>query len=138
MSTATRARYANATLLRAALLLDAVVFLVAALLNFGAQIPLGVTTLRVADPIWQAGTGETVIGAALLTAGLRGRARPAWVALWLSVFGIAIGLSSPRVQGAARGIHAIMVPLAVVVFALLLQDKRRSAAPPAPPAGDAG
>ncbi len=116
----------DATLLRAALLVNAVVFLTAALLNLGLQIPLGVARLRFADPIWQAGTGEAVIGMALLVAGLRGRARLAWVALWLSVLGIAVGLSSDRVQGAARSIHLVLVPLAVIVLVLLLQTRRRS------------
>jgi hypothetical protein len=125
MRSVTRVWDPNTKLLRVALLVDAVVFLGASLLNLGVQVPLGVVTLRFADPIWQAGTGEAVIGMALLAAGLRGRTRLAWVAFWMSVLGIAIGLSSPRVQGAARDLHAVMVPLAIVVLALLLQARRR-------------
>ena len=52
----------------------------------------------------------------------------AWVALGLSVVGIVFGLSSARVQGPAREIHIVLVPLAVVVFGLLLwarQQRRR-------------
>jgi membrane protein DedA with SNARE-associated domain len=37
----------------------------------------------------------------------------------MSVLGIAFGLSSDRVQGAARMIHVVLVPLAVIVLALL-------------------
>jgi hypothetical protein len=70
----------SARLLRIVFVLDTAVFLGAALFNFGLQIPLGFTTLRFADPIWQAGTGETVIGAALLAAGLSGGRRLPWVA----------------------------------------------------------
>lgn len=76
---------------RAVLYVDASVFFIAALLNVGVAIPLGFTVLRFADPLWQAGTGEAVIGAALLVAGLRGRAGLSWVALGMSVLGIAIG-----------------------------------------------
>lgn len=107
-------------ILRTALLVDAAVFLSAALLNFGAKIPLGFAELDFPVPIWQAGTGEAVIGLALLAAAITGRTAMAWVAFGLSVAGIAFGLSSTRVQGPARDIHIILVPLAVVVFALLL------------------
>ena len=107
-------------LLRAALFVDAVVFLIAALLNFGMRIPLGFGELRFPDPIWQAGIGETVIGLALLAAAATGHPRIAWVAFWLSVAGIVVGLSSARVQGPARDIHVILVPLAAVVGSLLL------------------
>src|SRR5438034_10903114 len=107
-------------ILRAALFVDAVVFLTAALLNFGAKIPLGFTELSFLDPIWQAGAGEAVIGLALLAAAATGRSAIAWVAFWLSVAGIVFGLSSARVQGLARDIHIILVPLAAVVLSLLL------------------
>jgi hypothetical protein len=115
-------------LLRIVLVLDAVVFFGAALFNFGLEVPLGFTTLRFADSIWQAGTGETVIGAMLLTAGLTGGRRLSWVALVMSVLGIAFGLSSDRVQGAARDLHVVMIALAVLVPALLLVTARRTAA----------
>lgn len=107
--------------LRVAFFLDAAVFLGAALLNMSVHVPLGFATLRFSDPVWQAGTGEAVIGAALLAAGLSGHRRLSWAAWAMSVLGIAIGLSSARVQGAARDIHVVLVPLAVAVFALLLR-----------------
>jgi hypothetical protein len=49
------------------------------------------------------------------------------VAFGMSVAGIAFGLSSPRVQGPARDIHVLLVPLAAIVFGLLiwLRQKRR-------------
>ncbi len=107
-------------ILRAALFVDAAVFLLAALLNFGAKIPLGFVELDFAVPIWQAGIGEAVIGLALLAAAITGSITLAWVAFGLSVVGIAFGLSSTRVQGPARDIHIVLVPLAVLVFGLLL------------------
>ena len=107
-------------ILRAAFFLDAIVFLIASLLNFGMKIPLGFTELNFPDPIWQAGVGEAVIGLALLAAAVTGRTAIAWVAFWLSVGGIIFGLSSARVQGLARDIHVILVPMAVVLFILLI------------------
>ncbi len=115
----------SARLLRIVLFLDAAVF-GAALFNFGLEVPLGFTTLRFADSIWQAGTGETVIGTVLLTAGLTGGRRLSWVALVMSVLGIAFGLSSDPVQGAARDLHVVMIALAVLVLALLLVTGRRN------------
>jgi hypothetical protein len=112
--------------LRIVLLLDAAVFFGAALLNFGLDVPLGFTTLRFADAIWQAGTGETVIGAALLTAGLTGGRRSSWTALVMSVLGIAFGLSSDRVRGAALDLHVVMIALAVLVLVLLSATGRRA------------
>jgi hypothetical protein len=114
----------SARLLRIVLVLDAAVFFGAALFNFGLQVPLGFTTLRFADPIWQAGTGETVIGAVLLAAGPAGGRRLPWVAWVMSVLGIAFGLASDRVQGAARDLHVVMIALAVLVVALLVTGRR--------------
>lgn len=121
-------------LLRTVLVVDAAVFAGAGLFNLGARIPLGGTTLRFADPVWQAGTGELVIAATLVAAALTGRAGLAWTAFALSVLGIAIGLRSDRVQGAARDIHLVLVPLAAALLALLVA--RRLTAGRAP--GEAG
>ena len=115
-------------ILRTAFIVDAVVFLLAALLNFGIRIPLGFAELNFPVPIWQAGIGEAVIGLALLAAAARGRGALSWGAFWMSVAGIAFGLSSSRVQGPARDIHIILVPLAVIICCLLLwqrQQRRR-------------
>ena len=115
-------------MLRAVLVVDAVVFLTAALLNLGLKIPLGFTELNFPVPIWQAGIGEAIIGLTLLAAAGTGRAPLAWVAWGLSVGGIVFGLSSAKVQGPARDIHVLLVPLAAIVFGLLLglrQQRRR-------------
>ena len=113
-------------ILRAVLFVDAVVFLIAALLNLGLKIPLGLTELSFPVPIWQAGIGEAVIGLALLAAAVTGRMTIAWVAFWMSVLGIAFGLSSSKVQGPARDIHVLLVPLAVIVLGLLVWQRQQN------------
>jgi hypothetical protein len=125
----------NATLVRGALLVDAVVFLCAALFNMSVRIPLGFAELGFSVPVWQAGAGEAIIGVTLLAAGLTARARLSWVGFWMSALGIAIGLTSERVQGAARGIHVVMVPLAAIVFVLLVLTRRRSPSATRPEGG---
>jgi hypothetical protein len=126
MGAITPASDSSARLLRIVLVLDAAVFFGAALFNFGLEVPLGFTTLRFADSIWQAGTGETVIAAVLLAAGLNGGRRLSRTALMVSALGIAFGLSSHRVQGAARDLHVVMIAFAVLVLALLLVSGRRN------------
>jgi hypothetical protein len=110
--------------LRATLLVDGGVFLLAALLNLGARIPLGFTELSFPVPIWQAGIGEAAIGVILILAAVTRRGTLAWLAFWLSVAGIAFGLRSSQVQGPAREIHVLLVPLALVVFGLLVWRRR--------------
>lgn len=112
--------------LRTVLVVDAAVFLVAAALNAGVHIPLAFATLRFAAPVWQAGIGEAVIGVVLLVAAVLGKRGVAWTAFAMSVLGIAFGLSSDRVVGAARDVHVVLVPLAVIVLALLLWRRRRA------------
>jgi hypothetical protein len=118
--------------LRAVCCIDGLVFLLAAALNFGLQVPFGDARLYFADPIWQAGIGEAVIGLMLLAAGITGRRSIIWVAFWLSILGIAFGLASARVQGLAREIHVVLVPLSLVILGLLLwlrpQRVRRTSA----------
>ncbi len=110
---------AGRVLLRAVLLVDGIVFAVSAAQNFGAEIALGFTTLRFPDPIWQAGIGEAVIAVALAAAAASTGRRLTWAAFGLAVLGIAVGLSSQRVQGPARDIHLVLVPLAVLLGSLL-------------------
>ncbi len=121
--------------LRAALFADGTVFVLAALFNLGLALPLGLAELDFPVPIWQAGIGEAVIGSALLVAAVTGRAAVAWVAFAMSVGGIAFGLASPRVEGPARDIHILLIPMALIVFALLLWqgwvDRRRRSESPA-------
>ena len=116
------------TVLRATLLVDGGVFLLAALLNLGGQVPLGFTQLSFPVPIWQAGLGEAVIGVLLISAVVTGRRTVAWLAFWFSVAGIAFGLRSSQVQGPAREIHVLLVPLALLAFGLLVWERheRRS------------
>lgn len=104
---------------RLILLVDGLVFVAAALLNLGLRIPLGFAELAFPSPIWQAGMGELAIGAALLAAGVTMRTGLAWAAFLLSVVGILFGLSSSRVQGPARDVHLLLVPLALLLLALL-------------------
>jgi uncharacterized membrane protein len=105
------------------LLVDGVVFLAASLLNWGTHIPLGFVTLRFSPAVWQAGIGELVVAVALLAAALSRRMMFSWVAFWLSVAGIAVGLLSHQVQGAARSVHIVLVPLAIILLALLLANR---------------
>jgi hypothetical protein len=116
----------RATTLSLVLVVDGAVFLVAALLNAGVHVPLGIITLRFSVPVWQAGVGEVVIGLVLVMAGLTRRRWLSWTAFALSIAGIAFGLSSHRVVGAARDVHVVLVPLAVVVMVLLLGPKVRA------------
>lgn len=116
-------------LLRIFFLVDAAVFFGAAMFNFGLTVPLGFTTLRFADPIWQAATGEAVIGAMLLAAGVTENRRLSWTAFVMSVVGIVAGLSSDRVQGVARDLHVVLIALAVIMVVLLVitgRSRRRS------------
>jgi hypothetical protein len=101
-------------------IVDGVVFLVCALLNWGLRVDLGFVTLAFAPAVWQAGIGEAVIGVILLAAALTGSRLIGWIAFGLSVLGIAFGLSSRAVQGAAREVHLILVPLAIIVLVLML------------------
>jgi heme/copper-type cytochrome/quinol oxidase subunit 1 len=114
--------------LRAVLALDGAVFLVAALLNWGLRIPLGAATLAFVPAVWQAGIGEAVVGVSLVAAAWTARRGLAWLGFWLSVIGIVFGLSSRAVQGAARDVHVVLVPLALVPLALLLLSRHRRAA----------
>lgn len=115
-------------LLRGVLLVDGAIFLVAALLNWGFQVPLGFVTLAFAPAVWQAGVGEAVVGCTLVLAATTARRRIAWTGFWLSAVGIAFGLSSHAVQGAARQVHVVLVPLAVVLLLLLLASGEREVA----------
>jgi len=110
--------------LRAVTAVYAAVFLAAALLNFGLDLIVGQLEVMFSAPIWQAGAGEAIIGLTLATGAITDRARVLWTAYVLSALGIAFGLLSVRVVGAAREIHIILVPLAIVGFALLIARRR--------------
>jgi hypothetical protein len=108
-------------ILRAITFVYAAVFVAAALQNFGLRL----ADWYFSEPIWQAGAGEAVIGVVLLVAAFRARLRLYWIAYALSVLGIAFGLLSVRVVGAAREIHVILVPLAIVGVALVVWQTMR-------------
>ncbi len=120
-----RVRDASVVVLSAVNILDAVVFLVAAALNLGARIPLGVAQLSFPVAIWQAGVGEAAIGLVLLAAAATASPRLSWVAFGMSAIGILFGLSSARVQGPAREVHVLLVPLAMVILGLLVWRRQR-------------
>jgi hypothetical protein len=115
-------------ILRPLTIVDGVVFLSAALMNFGLAIPLGFASLSFESPIWQAGVGEAVIGAVLVWAASTMRVRRLWTAYVLSALGIAFGLLSIRVVGLAREIHIVLVPLAVIGVALQTWRSARTGA----------
>ena len=96
------------------------VFLAAFLQNMGLRLAVGPFDFYFSEPVWQAGIGEAVIGVLLLVAAFRDRTTLYWIAYALSVLGIAFGLASARVVGAAREIHILLVPLAAVGIAVLL------------------
>src|SRR5438552_2873252 len=95
------------------------VFLGSALQSFGLRLSLGPVGFCFGEPIWQAGAGEAVIGILLVAAALREGRALCWTPYVLSVLGIAFGLSSARVVGAAREIHLVLVPLATIGLAIL-------------------
>ena len=95
-----------------------VVFLASSLQNFGLRLSFGALDFYFAEPVWQAGAGEAVIGVLLVAAALREGALY-WIAYVLSVLGITFGLSSARVVGAAREIHLVLVPFAAIGLAIL-------------------
>jgi len=106
-------------LLRALTAAYGLVFLASSLQNFGLRLSFGPLDLYFGEPIWQAGAGEAVIGVLLVAAALREGRALYWTAYVLSVLGIAFGLSSARVVGAAREIHFVLVPLAAIGLAML-------------------
>lgn len=96
----------------------------------GLDLSLGPFRLRFPVAVWQAGIGEAVIGALLVLAAATGRRAVSWTAFVLSVLGIVFGLSSQRVQGPAREIHVVLVPLALIVLVLLAWTRLKVAGDP--------
>jgi hypothetical protein len=112
--------------LRSATVVYGLVFLAAFLQNMGLRLAVAPLDFYFSEPIWQAGIGEAVIGSLLLVSAVRDRVKMYWVAYILSVLGIVFGLSSVRVVGAAREIHILLVPLAVLGITLLVWRRYRA------------
>jgi hypothetical protein len=119
------------TAVRVWCVLDGIVFAASALLNFGVRIPAGFTGLAFPAHVWQAGVGEAVIACPLIGSAVSGSRRLSWVAFWMSVVGIAFGLISRQVQGPARQIHVVLVPMAIVLGIGLLWARRGDRGEPA-------
>lgn len=115
-------------MLRVTTAVDGAVFLGAALLNFGLVVPGPGGPYAFEHPVAAAGIGEVVIAALL-----------AWAALWptdrrflgacvAAAFGIAFGLLSKAVVGAAHAVHVLLVPITALAFVGLgvLWVRRRS------------
>jgi hypothetical protein len=113
---------ASSPALRVVAALDALCFLAACLLNFGAR--LGPLVFQ--QPVWQAGVGELVVGAMLAVAAASRRRRLLVAAFVLAAVGIVFGLASKRVVGLARDIHVVLFPLTLVGFVLLWVSTRGS------------
>jgi hypothetical protein len=110
--------------IRGATSLLAGLFLLSSSLNFGAKIPIGLTTLSFSAPTASIAEFEVVIGLALLAAALVARLYPYAGAYILATVGIAEGLLSPGVQGVARSLHETMVPVALAGWALMAVEAR--------------
>jgi hypothetical protein len=107
-----------------ATVLTAAVFLLSAILNFGVKIPLGFAELRFSAPLASTGTDELVIGIVLLIAAAISRLYVYGAALILAMVGIASGLLSPEVQGQARELHEVMLPLVILACVMLALEAR--------------
>ena len=106
--------------LRAVILVDAVVFLTASLLNAGIIISLGFTEMGFAVPIWQAGIGEAVIGLVLLIAAATERATlSGWLCGCRSLASPS-ALAPPRYRGPHATFTVSSVPLALIILGLLM------------------
>lgn len=104
--------------------LTAAVFFISAILNFGAKIPVGFAELRFSAPLTSTGEDELVIGIILLAAAGVSRLYVYGAAYVLALVGIASGLLSSQVQGLARELHEVMLPLAIAGCALLVLEAK--------------
>jgi hypothetical protein len=107
---------------------NAALYLVAALLHLGVQIPLGFATLGVPEPIPPATVVETLIGAGLATAALaqfvhaRREHRLTWAAYVFALVGTLFGLTVALLrglQGLDIWIHVVMLAGLAGGFVLL-------------------
>ena len=111
-------------MIRLVTVLTAIVFFVSAVLNFGAEIPLGFGEVSFSAPLTSTGLDELVIGLVLIAAAAMSRLYVYGGAYLLALVGITEGLLSAQVQGLARDLHEAMLPLAVGGCILLALEAR--------------
>ena len=112
--------------IRLVTMMTAAVFFLSAILNFGAKIPVGFAVLGFSMPLTSTGTIETVIGLVLLAGAAVSRPYVYGCAYVLALVGITFGLLSAQVQGLARDLHYVMVPLAIGGCTLLAAEARNT------------
>ena len=114
------------TVLRALVIFDAALFIVAAVMHLGVRIPLGFIVLGFPRAILPAAIAETLIGSAFVATAvvLFARSRWAWpVAVSAHVFallGVLNGMIRGPQVGPDRVIHYVMLAAIIVGLALLL------------------
>lgn len=107
-------------------LLTAVAFLFSATLNFGNKISIGTVELSFSNPSASIGEFEVAIALVLLASAIVSRLYVYGATYVFAFVGIAFGLTSPGVQGLARGLHLIMLPFALAGTILLAFEARSS------------
>ncbi|MDG6998725.1 MAG: hypothetical protein JRN15_06395 [Nitrososphaerota archaeon] len=104
----------------------ATLFLIAAVLNLGAKIPLGSSELTFASPSTSTAEFEIAIALVLLVATALSSLYVYGGAYLFATVGILEGLLSSDVQGLARSIHEVMVPLAIGGWILVVVDAKNT------------
>ena len=104
--------------------LTAIVFFISAVLNFGARILYGFGEVSFSAPLTSTGLEELIIGLVLVAAAVVSRLYVYVGAYILTLVGIVSGLLSAQVQGLARDLHEVMLPLAVGGCILLALEAR--------------
>ena len=102
----------------------ALIFLLSALLNLGAQIQLGFAELSFQSPSSSIAAFEVVIALVLLGAAASSNLYLYGGAYLFAVVGISAGLLSEEDQGLARTLHKAMVPFVVVGWPLMVLEAR--------------
>lgn len=97
--------------LRATTLSLAAIYILSALLNMGLNIALGPANLAFSLPSTQIAGFEMVIATLLVAASVYPNEYVVGASYVLATVGIVEGLLSPEVQGSARNLHEIMIPV---------------------------
>ena len=104
--------------------LSGIVFLVSAAFNLGVSFTFGSSVVGFSSPSASIASYELAIGAVLLASAALSNLYLYGGAYLFASVGIAEGLLSPAVQGLARSLHEVMVPLAAIGWALVLVETR--------------